>query len=94
MIKDRMGNTVTKTEIYNVLSYLKNGADVYDLNMVRIIRAIDENEITHGLVHIVPLNELSEITGIDYDGAKQLPYFGAITSGVGEMWLHRVIVLN
>lgn len=87
MIKDRYGNNVGKEDIKEVLKSIVNGADTYGLREALVIRAIDENEVTHGLVHIIPFNELSEITGIKYDGASQLPYFGAVTTEEGKRWL-------
>lgn len=88
MIKDRYNSTVTKDEIIEMLKSVKNGETVYGLNQARILRAIDENEETKGLVHIIDdLKDLEYILGVKFTGTEQLPYFGAIITDEGKAWL-------
>lgn len=87
MIKDRYGQEVSIEDIVRVLAEVENGATVWGLREAIILRAIDENQETHGYVELLNLKELEEILGKKFNGAKALPYFGAIATPKGKKFL-------
>ena len=79
---ERNAYTELQPNHYIVMGGIKNGADIYDLlnaSLIRQIETIDED-----LVTILNIEELEEIHNKKFDGAKQMPYFGAILTGKGK----------
>lgn len=69
-----------------VMKGIENGATVWsyvDAKLLREIQVYDDKL----LVIIDDLEELAQIEGKTYDGAKQLPYFGAILTEKGKQAL-------
>ncbi|MBD1379164.1 hypothetical protein [Metabacillus arenae] len=71
-----------KQEHYEVMKAVKDGATIYgyvDAKRLREVQKFDSE-----LIEIIGLKDLEEITGEEYNGAEQLPYFGAILTGKGK----------
>lgn len=73
---------------FEVMVAIENGATIYgyaDAVLLREVQKVDESLLT-----IVSLKDLEEITGETFNGAEQLPYFGAILTRKGEKLLENM----
>lgn len=70
---------------FEIMKDIEGGATIWGYVEAKLIREIQRYNET--LVHIVDIPELEEITGEEFDGAKQMPYFGAILTEKGKQLL-------
>ncbi|MGG3803142.1 hypothetical protein [Metabacillus fastidiosus] len=71
-----------KQEHFEVMEAVKEGATVYSYLDAKRLREIHNHNSE--LIHIVGLKELEVITNTKFNGAEQLPYFGAILTEKGK----------
>lgn len=64
------------------ISNLINGCTIWGRYEAGIIRQIEAKYPKW--INVIELDELEKILGKEFDGAKQLPYFGAILTGNGS----------
>lgn len=64
---------------------VEGGATIWGYREAKLLREIQQ--VDTELVKILNLSEVEEITGEHFDGAKQLPYFGAVLTDKGREFL-------
>lgn len=78
-------------EHLKIMKAVKNGATIYgfyDAKLLREVQKYDKDFITI----IDNIEKLEYILGYKLDGAKQLPYFGAILTKKGKKYLKENVV--
>ncbi|MBH8609089.1 hypothetical protein [Thermoactinomyces sp. CICC 10521] len=70
-----------RKEHFDLMERIAFGATIWDREEAKLIREIEQYDPE--LVEIIPVEELEKITGERYDGAQQIPYFGAILTAKG-----------
>jgi hypothetical protein len=70
-----------KREHIEVMESVNGGADIYGYLEATLLREVQKHDAE--LVQILTIHELEKATGRKFDGAKQLPYFGAILTKKG-----------
>ncbi|PAF27423.1 hypothetical protein CHH61_03610 [Shouchella clausii] len=70
---------------------IENGATIWGYKEARLLREVQK--FHSEFVDIIGLHELEQVTGEKFDGADQLPYFGAILTGMGREFI-RVVRLK
>lgn len=78
-------------EHLKVMKAVKNGATIYGLNDAQLLREVQKYD--KDLITIIDdMKKLEYILGYELDGAKQLPYFGAILTKKGKKYLKENMV--
>lgn len=73
------------TNHLSVMNEVREGATIWgyiEAKLLREVQQFDEN-----LIDILEITDVEKITGEVFDGAKQLPYFGAILTDKGKTLL-------
>lgn len=70
-----------RKEHFDLMEQIAFGATIWDREEAKLIREIEQYDPE--LIEIIPVEELEKITGERYDGAQQIPYFGAILTAKG-----------
>ena len=66
---------------YTVMEMIKNGATILHYSVAKNVREIQDFD--RGLVTIINISDLEEVTGEMYTGIERVPYFGAILTDKG-----------
>lgn len=73
-------------EHFAMMKAVKNGATIYGLYDAQLLREVQKYD--KELITIIDdMNQLEYILGYELEGAKQLPYFGAILTKKGKKYL-------
>lgn len=67
------------------MEFVINGATIWGYSEAKILREVQQ--FNDKLIHILNIKELEKVVGYEFDGAKQMPYFGAILTGAGRKFL-------
>lgn len=78
---------LTKEHI-DELKSVEDGATIYGYINAKLLREVQR--FNNKLIQILDIAELEKILNKEFDGAKQLPYFGAILTNKGKTFVKRM----